>query len=527
MIDLCSWRARIGIFNCRSGRERRSAKRIENEVGVSKQKNFFCRSGCDLLCFFVCFSLQLLFLNAFISFVGDIFSFKNSDFAHSCLWRNTRVDKIDRSVGHENKHSYIDLHQLLSPELFMVCCFIQGLSILRKLLLSGDVEKNPGPNEEHKINEILATVKRLEEDRKKDRDHQQRQNEIIFKQLNGLQSQLKDVYKEIKSISAAFKNLSEDIANICEHSDTIREETDKIKVDIMEKSEIIDELSRRNNLRFFGIPENDNENSTKTIVDLLNRSSASDSQSWSNSDINRAIRVGTAEGKPRIMLVTFNKWTDKLKIIRDLDFRQRLRLTGVRLSNDFTKRQTATMKKAHEEGKIAVFIKGKLTVMERKVSGHNLRHVDMTTQRDVTPSNKTRNKEEPNVKNDVRVISHNSNERLPVPRSTLNCSKVLGASGQINGFKRKAVTVSVNPNKDDRAVKSQADGGPMTSMIRGQCLTASVGAAGGGGAQSRSSVAEGGNSCSGGVDVSVHGDKTMTDRRRSLRSRQTCSNFDK
>jgi hypothetical protein len=76
-----------------------------------------------------------------------------------------------------------------------------------------------------------------------------------------------------------------------------------------------DSLSRQNNLKFLGIPEQGRENEgrcTQTVLDLLNYCSPPHLGHWCDRHIERAYRVGRGQERrgPRLVIVRFHRWAD-------------------------------------------------------------------------------------------------------------------------------------------------------------------------------------------------------------------------
>jgi hypothetical protein len=82
-------------------------------------------------------------------------------------------------------------------------------------------------------------------------------------------------------------------------------------------TEKLDSLSRQNNLKFLGIPEQGRESEgrcTQTVLDLLNYCSPPHlgGGGWCDRHIERAYRVGRGQERrgPRPVIVRFHRWAD-------------------------------------------------------------------------------------------------------------------------------------------------------------------------------------------------------------------------
>ena len=193
-----------------------------------------------------------------------------------------------------------------------------------------------------------------------------------------INSRCAQVEEEQSRQACAVESVSADVCQLHDEMTEERKERQKmtstitnLQQQMTKMSEEIDRLegfSRRDNLRFFGIPPNekeDYETCARCVIEILN--SVDKSQTWKEDDIIRAHRLGQArptETKP--MIVKFRLWQHKMKLLRDHDLRTKLEQRGIRLANDLTKKQVEITSKAREMGKVAIFIRGKLQITDRR-----------------------------------------------------------------------------------------------------------------------------------------------------------------
>ena len=95
------------------------------------------------------------------------------------------------------------------------------------------------------------------------------------------------------------------------------------------KSEMnrLEEVSRRDNLRMYGIPHSgdykDCDACSRAVSDVLN--SVEGPRRWTPDDIARAHRVGQSRnGEPKPMTVKFSRWKDKIAVLRNRKYRDDL-----------------------------------------------------------------------------------------------------------------------------------------------------------------------------------------------------------
>ena len=245
------------------------------------------------------------------------------------------------------------------------------------LLLSGQVERNPGPDSVSKDNQS-----------------QQAASERMEAKLNKLLSMTDDMQSQF---DRKFQMLDSNVANHCERlqrqfaqlQDSVAvlqawlRQTD-VKLGHVEQRQVYldsrlqqleDEVerqerySRRSNLILHGLAEEKGESyerCTERVIQLLNQYFPQ--RNWRDNDIDRAHRLGsqsTKSSRPRPVIVKFRRWKDAMLIIKDREGKTQMRASdGLSVAADLTKQQRVTMAQLQEEGKHAYYSKGKLVVTE-------------------------------------------------------------------------------------------------------------------------------------------------------------------
>lgn len=92
----------------------------------------------------------------------------------------------------------------------------------------------------------------------------------------------------------------------------------------------LEQYSRRNSLRIFGVPEITNENTDAITTNLFKKNLSID---MPVSAIERSHRVGMNKGKPRPIIVKFNSYRDRALIFRN---KKKLKGSGISIKEDLT-----------------------------------------------------------------------------------------------------------------------------------------------------------------------------------------------
>ena len=246
----------------------------------------------------------------------------------------------------------------------------------RLLLLSADVELNPGPtNEDTELllnaiktseNRLLGEIRSVKDDiaiikteiatvKEECVKTKLDVNKIKEEQLQTKQS-MKCMNKDIKSLYDLREQMQLDIDQLNEDFQNKVDMMDKIDQDI----DTLDARSRKDTIRIFGLEEVEQESYNdlrRNIVDQVFKI-ADPEESWETDDIKRAFRAGEPKnGKPRMVIMKFRYDDDKHRIFKGRDA---LRDRGIRVGNDLTRRQREKLDEVKVRGQLGYFYNGKL-----------------------------------------------------------------------------------------------------------------------------------------------------------------------
>lgn len=145
--------------------------------------------------------------------------------------------------------------------------------------------------------------------------------------LNKILSQLELTNQGVTDLNEKFDKMNTDFQNL--KSKTEKNTTDIL--DINKKLDDLEQYSRRNNLRFFGIPESNNEDTAQLITQLL---STKLNISIKIEDIERTYRVGQIkQGNIRAILVKFVSYNIKAEVYKK---KNNLKGTRITIREDIT-----------------------------------------------------------------------------------------------------------------------------------------------------------------------------------------------
>lgn len=269
----------------------------------------------------------------------------------------------------------------------------------RLLILSSDVELNPGPLTDK--DEILQAIKSSKDDvlgelRTVQQDIRSIRAEVsaMKKDQTMLRSDVSDVQRIQSDLEIRITDVEQEVKGLKHDNETLRLDIDYLSDQLDFKSSIIDNLdkdveklerySRRDTIRVFGLAERVNErydNIKQYVINSVLKVACPDIE-WSEDDIVRTHRIGytmdyrhgnsngTGEGnendKPRILLIKFLHWDKKMKVLKG---REPLRAAGIRVSDDLTKRQRQSLKSLADRGKFGYYHRGELKIKEPRETG--------------------------------------------------------------------------------------------------------------------------------------------------------------
>ena len=166
MIDLMLWRARIGCFSRKVGQS--------NHSGVSQKNGGEFKLGETTDCFVVasvlwmCFKFSMMYalglglLNLWTKEIPETDGFQNMSSA--TMLSGTDVLDVGQPEAGFLGQSDTETESLLHPpQILVLCCAINAMFSATRLLLSNDINLNPGPNSPVKNKEELATAGEIEQ----------------------------------------------------------------------------------------------------------------------------------------------------------------------------------------------------------------------------------------------------------------------------------------------------------------------------------------------------------------------------
>ena len=218
------------------------------------------------------------------------------------------------------------------------------------LLRCGDVEMNPGPDDEQKLDilsqqmqSVLSTVTNVS----KQNDGIQRQMEVnhysICQEVREIKAHLGYVIKAVKNNSDDIQKLHLRLQQTEQNVERLEHQLDRVQADM-----------RRRNVKMSGLAEERRE----TPVSLLGR--VSDvlgcyfrELGRPNDVIERAVRVGRSSNNyARPVIITFRRHEAAMAVMSDRQGRQAMAHDeGVRLAPDLTPRQRDEMQRLWNEGR--------------------------------------------------------------------------------------------------------------------------------------------------------------------------------
>lgn len=226
-------------------------------------------------------------------------------------------------------------------------CICECVHVVKLLLLSGDVESNPGPNNSSSLPDELAEVVKAINAHV---DARHKELKTVLDELKSSQAILEQTVSDINSRLVAVEarvnsfdkmppsNLQQTI------SDTVR----GANAELRSRLDDFEDRSRRENLLFFGIPDaaaetwSQSEDKVREIMSTLGLQLPTDA-------ISRAHRLGSyANKKCRPVIVKLSNFKVKESIMAN---KAKLKGIGVSLSEDFCKETRNTRKKLYEYGK--------------------------------------------------------------------------------------------------------------------------------------------------------------------------------
>ena len=216
-------------------------------------------------------------------------------------------------------------------------CILSTLAYMAiLLLLSGDIETNPGPQQHN----------------------QNYQQDCYTKIANQIQQGFALVIYEFSELK---QKMNDYMMNMNLRNDSMRRQIDELDTNI----DRLEDFVRKANVKFFGIEEDDVDGmpATDKLISLLNKYTSN--QQWQHKDIAFTYREGPRKGKrspPRPLVVSFKMAEDKIFILRDRKFRYNLGQMKIKIASDLTPKQQFELQHYRDMGLTAYYKNGELHV---------------------------------------------------------------------------------------------------------------------------------------------------------------------
>ena len=217
------------------------------------------------------------------------------------------------------------------------------------IVLSGDVETNPGPG----IDQVLAELREF-------RTQTDRHFETLNGSISSLRSDMANVWSELDTVKEKIRQSTMDMDGMYDECyGQIRSLASRLER--LEKSvENQERYSRRDNLLFHDIPGNTDESfqtTTDTLVKVLNENVQN--FQCTKDDFIRVHRLRSKQAGKSPIIARFLRSTDKLNVLKS---RKLLRDKGIGVSNDMTPRQREELNNLKQQGKRGYYKSGRLVV---------------------------------------------------------------------------------------------------------------------------------------------------------------------
>lgn len=263
----------------------------------------------------------------------------------------------------------------------------------RLLLLSADVELNPGP-----VSDTELILKAIEESNNKmANDIRGLKDDIagLKTDISGVKTELKSVSEKVAKIDERQKTVETDVKTIQSqisdieynagimHADvgalSVNDERRDDQIDkILNQLNGVDREMRKCNLRIFGIPDGENETQKETKLKVM---SSVLNAAASHSDVSdapdpdscliSARRLGQFnkdKNKPRAILAKFRNPDDKFSLF---SIRDKLRENGIKIANDLTPYEKEQLDRLKQQGRRGYFSRGKLMIVDENLSNNS------------------------------------------------------------------------------------------------------------------------------------------------------------
>lgn len=166
----------------------------------------------------------------------------------------------------------------------------------------------------------------------------------------------------IHDLECRLDESSKELSNFAKENQTLKSKVSQLSDEL----NVLEQYSRRNCVRIFGLSESAEENTDDLMKKLAHDKLGVE---ISDSDIDRSHRIGKPDRKGhRAIIVKFTNYSSKQRVLKA---RRKLKSSGIVIQEDLTTKNRALLKKANEHPKItsAWSIDGKIFGLVKTSSG--------------------------------------------------------------------------------------------------------------------------------------------------------------
>jgi len=339
-VDTATYRQRVGCFRARAARERHKLHAMYDPTS----KWDACTD----------FSWRIVIFT--MMFVGQYLT----GYAFLAIARSQCTQGLVRAFSGETGCAFSGM-KVMIPGSTDVC---YDVNLATLLLMSGDVECNPGPAVQKE--EFERAVKQLKESMeamaagitKSVTDMMMKEMRAIKEELVNVSSKISRLDNDLSEIRLRLERQSEGLREADEARELLNGRVDDVEKRIEEQ----ERHSRRNNVLLHGVAESEGwsaqrEECEKKFVEVVNDVVPGLIQ---ERDVVRAHRIGKRTvGKSRPIIACLCRTKDKMEI---LGAREELKKKGLNATQDLTDRQRQQLRTEREAGNWAYFKGGRLHV---------------------------------------------------------------------------------------------------------------------------------------------------------------------
>ena len=347
-IDLCLFRARVGLYRL-SGLKPRGRTQISKYEPHTKGTDIQYRTllcGIYLICIVLLSQITVL---GYVRCVQHLTSMADFD----------KLDVFDTPRGfnmcEKLQWSYTSTEYGAQYRIFSKLLILRG----------GDIEPNPGPTEDTQkiLNAISESNNKLTAELNAARNEFRSELKSLKTELKGLKTKVGAIEEKCEELKKRVDDFEMSMDHFEYNSDYIYRELENLKETDNDRLEMMQQQlnnlefeSVKRSLRVFGLDETETE--SRNLTDIIQDEvlSSATTQERGSMSILSAKRVGNfTPGKPRMVIVLFEHFKDKMKLFK---YRDELRAKNIRISNDLSLIQRKMIKKANEQGFRAYFKNG-------------------------------------------------------------------------------------------------------------------------------------------------------------------------